>query len=368
MFLVCLAHFAIIYTKTTGVSFGFLSYFTMLDVPIFMIVSGLLLGYFYIAKANRFDYVTTSYVNRGISLLILGHLLIWPSHIIFAHGIIAAFKILHMTDTVGVCILIGPVLIRNLRSNRRIVLSCGIMAASCILCSIWIPRNQIVELIKELLCGSYGELHVLGYAFSLLPWFGLFLASTCIGEKYGTLLNEKGRPQATAFIRKIGFISVGIALSIKGVLLLLKYFNIITYEQAMLLYSITGVYQKTPPSIIYFLFNGGVGLVIMSFLADLPDTMSARFFTNVTSILGRNSLFTFIFQYFVYHTLLLVSGLRYSILWPAYFIVSVLSIIIITKYWESVGGNRFLTIKLFVNRPISRAEFAGNKPENTVLC
>lgn len=50
MLLVCLSHFAVIYSESSGVSFDDVYYFTMMAAPTFMVISGILLGFFYTTK------------------------------------------------------------------------------------------------------------------------------------------------------------------------------------------------------------------------------------------------------------------------------------------------------------------------------
>lgn len=46
MMLVCLSHFTEVYSKSSGASLDGVYYFTMMAAPTFMLISGMLLGFF----------------------------------------------------------------------------------------------------------------------------------------------------------------------------------------------------------------------------------------------------------------------------------------------------------------------------------
>ena len=110
MLLVCLSHFAVIYSASSGVSFDGVYYFTMMAAPTFMIISGILLGFFYTNKKSSFDLIKRDYINRGFFILTIARLFICSAHTLRSHGFLESSKYVYITDAVGINIA-SPIMI-----------------------------------------------------------------------------------------------------------------------------------------------------------------------------------------------------------------------------------------------------------------
>ena len=110
------------------------------------------------------------------------------------------------------------------------------------------------------------------------------------------------------------------------------------------LYHLTGVGQKSPPSIVYFMSYGGAAVLTIVVVAKLGDARWLAAPRRWAGILGRSSLFVFLLQYYVYFTVFYLLHLQSSVLWPLYFVASLAFLVATARAWEIAGLNRWMTI------------------------
>lgn len=212
---------------------------------------------------------------------------------------------------------------------------------------LWEPNNIYSEFLKEIFFGTMESnyFHILHYAFPLLPWFGLYFIGSYFGEQLGCSSLEKDN--STIIIKyflKIGLCSVAAAVSVKMIFLLFNnYFSWPIFKNFNL-WALTSPICKSPPSIIYFLFYGGIGLFVIGFLLYFEQRKWLSFHLKMTATIGRSSLFIFIAQYYFYYTILYAMHLHYSQVWPIYFLFSLFCIFWLARIWDSMKLNRFLTL------------------------
>jgi len=360
MLLVCLSHFAVIYSESSGVSFDDVYYFTMMAAPTFMVISGILLGFFYTTKKSSFEFIKRDYLNRGIFILTVARLFICLAHILKSHGFLESLKYVYITDAVGANMILGPILITKIRPIYRIVLGFGCMIVAWIIIILWEPHNSYSEFFKEAIFGDweYSYFHVAHYAFPLLPWFGLYFISSYFGERLGYSVLERDNSKIILCFLKIGLCSIAVVVLVKLIFWLLKYYSSWPVFKSLTLWALTSPLQKSPPSIFYFLFYGGLGLFFIGCLLYLEQKKWLGVYSIKIAVIGRNSLFIFIIQYYFYYTILYAMHLHYSQVWPIYFLFSLFFILLLVRIWDSMNLNRFLTLgviyKLTDNRRVQQ--------------
>ena len=152
-----------------------------------------------------------------------------------------------------------------------------------------------------------------------------------------------------------------------GIALLLKAFywigrpGLLKYGvNAVTAYGLSGLSQKSPPSPLYFLWYGGMGVLMIAAVSRLHALPKFAWYFRWASTVGRSSLLVFILQYYVYFTLLAALHLPRTILWPLYFAVTVAFLGVSANAWDRIGGNRWLTLKIW-SSPRART---APKPED----
>jgi hypothetical protein len=167
---------------------------------------------------------------------------------------------------------------------------------------------------------------------------------TILGEKIGKYHSENNLEAARELIRSISLWMVGLAVLLWFVSKTLKMGGVGPRTMSPV-WATFYPFQKLPPGPVYILFFGGVGLWIMYALFRLPDGQASRKCIEFTALIGQTSFFVFVVQYYVYYVLIYCSHLKISILWPFYFLGSVIFISILACIWHTKGYNQYLTLR-----------------------
>ncbi len=327
----------------------------MIASPTFMIISGMMLGLLYQANPGEFGPTQKKLIDRAIFFITIGHVIILIGHIPLAGGFKNALGWMFITDTIGFCILLGSLMITKLTMIERIVVSIGLFVFSWWVIYFLQPNHWLLRLLKEIFFGQhYSQKHILSDVFPLLPWFSLYLISTCIGERFGQIYSSDhvGIRKASNFILVIAIACEILVFFVKGTQHLLSYLHINSLWGINLIsekiFELLQLRHKLPPSLFYFLFYGGIGLMILFWLIRLEGNRFIQPYLNTTAMLGQTSMFVFILQYCIYFTIFPLLKIPFTIFWPLIFIVSVLFIIWIANLWHRSGLNRCLSFNFWL--------------------
>jgi hypothetical protein len=85
---------------------------------------------------------------------------------------------------------------------------------------------------------------------------------------------------------------------------------------------------------------------MLAALAELERRDLLATLRRCVGLIGRNSLFTFVAQYFVYYAGFTLLHPTSSGWWPLWMITSLAVIVTTTALWGEVRGNRWLTVGL----------------------
>jgi hypothetical protein len=109
---------------------------------------------------------------------------------------------------------------------------------------------------------------------------------------------------------------------------------------------LSSLFEKQPAGPLYVFFYGAIGLWLVAACMSLERTAYLRREFAFTTMLGRTSLFVFLFHWFVY--LIAIMNLRdhlpFAWAWPAYFVASVVVVVWSAAAWSRLGFNRFITV------------------------
>jgi uncharacterized membrane protein len=355
MLFVFLSHFGLTYFHENGATTWDVLFerIGMVATPTFMIISGIMLGYLYQTRKEKFGSIKVKMQNRGLFFLLIGHIIIAISHIPRSGNFLASFQFIFITDTIGFCIIFGPILIERMSSSLRVFIGICTYLLGWFGGFYWNPSGMPLEMAQSIFFGSVnydtGYAHI--YTFPLIPWFSVYILSSCIGEKFGKYQLE-GDIEGSAFLlKRISLSLISIAVISSVVWKLAKWAKWLPSFIKPDFVGFSG-FQKLPPGPVYIMFYGGLGFLIMYILLRLPDKSIWRKFIDVTSLLGQTSFFVFVLQYYVYFVVLYLAHLNYTIFWPLYLLATITCIIPLAYIWRIRGYNRFLTLDL-VNRPFS---------------
>lgn len=350
MLFVCLAHFTNAYFFLNGrediganlVAIG------MIASPTFVTVSGLVAGFLAVTRGNSFAQLRRKLLDRGLFLLLLGHLVLALSGLITGKGLTHAYRVEYITDAIGFAILIGPWLVATLRGRSRLLLAVTIFALDWWAILFWTPGEGIPTLAKRYLVGAVdpGQWEVTAGGFAAIPWLAVYLVGTVIGERVGSYYAEKRQTAAHLLLAKLGILSVVCTLSVKIGLIVLRRTAPVFAPTHPSLTHFLSFYQKFPPGLIYLCFFGGAGMLLVAGILEAGRRGMQPFLLNQLRQIGLASFFVYIVQYYIYVVLLHALRLPYTPFWPLIFLLSIALLAMVATVWNLSGGNRYLTVGL----------------------
>ena len=357
MLFVLLSHFGQSYFGHNG-SDALLKIFLLIGMvatPSFIVISGSMLGYFYETRKENFGLIRYKMIERGLFMMTIGHLLIAYARLADSENYWSAFSSVFVTDTIGFCIVLGPALY-GLSAFRkpsvRLISGIVLFAVSWVGILCWSLEGAMGIGLKFAIIGAIEnarELHPLNYSFPLLPWFAVYVASTCIGEKIGQLRDPlvETYDKICHFLLRLGVSSLaGAALLFSGVKIVKTLFP----GKVDWLSPLGSPYEKLPPGPAYLMFYGGIGILILYLFFRFENRAVFERTRQMTATLGQTSLFVFLLQFYVY-AFFSLTKLDYSAFWPIYFLGSVAFTILISQIWLKKGLNRYLGFRWVNEEP-----------------
>lgn len=295
-----------------------------LATPSFMLLSGLMLGLLLERRREDFAPVRRALQRRGVFLLTLGHVLIALAKLPSQQSPWDALRQLEVTDTIGLALLLGPLLVPQLTARVRLALAASAYGVSQLLVFTWVPEGTLAQVTKDALLGIWGPRHVLLYGFPFVPWLALYLAGSTLGEWLARQL-AAGRWELVS--RGLQRLALGLGtLAVAG----LSAYAVVRWEMgrgasgsllAALRHEASPL-SKMPPGPTYLALYCGLGLALLALLLKAERAGRLRHAVRWAAMLGRHSLLAFIAQFFVYYSLLPALRPASSAAWPLYLLAS----------------------------------------------
>jgi uncharacterized membrane protein len=352
MFFVFLSHFAWLYFSAPEQQEwrNGLIRIGMIATPTFVILSGMVLGVQYYATRADFARMQARFIDRGLFLLLVGHIAISIALVRVEQW---AF-VLYTTDIIGIAMILGALLVPKLGGRSRLCLGVTIYAASWLTVYFWHPDSSSGETIKQLLFGSLSPTALLAHSFPIVPWFGVYIAASVLGEHLAALsLSGAVRRLAIQLILLgVGGLAVvaGIKLAAFG-LGLSPLMGNVTSE-------LLRVGQKSPPGPLYLLSYGGTGILLICACLVVESRRWFRAGLRCAATCGNASLFLFVGHFYLYWVALYPLNFGGLGLGIVYFAGSTTVLILAAHVWQHHRGNRFLTLR----HAIGAAPVAGAAP------
>lgn len=345
---VLLSHFTSGYTWTANSAAisSYLRTISMIASPTFMTVSGMVAGFLFVTRPERFGDLRNKLVDRGVFLLVVGHLVLVLTQGGPLSNLGHAYRTSYITDAIAIAIIIGPTLVGSLSVITRIGLAATVFIVDWMLIKSWHPTGS-AELLKIYFVGMTAPTGLSAFpAFPVLPWLAVYLVGTTIGEQVGEMY-ERGQAKASHYL--VGRIGAGcflVGAGIHAAGMLLRHSPASSNQWDMTSLTLLSIYGKFPPGIVYLTFFGGAGLVMLAGIFELDRRVKSSFVLEELRKLGRSSLFIFIVQYAFYRNFLPRLGLPYTPFWPFIFLLSVAALAQLAVVWDKNSANRFLTVGL----------------------
>jgi len=344
MFFVCLSHFATgVYGNDVSVSAATTVMWRigLVASPAFVLISGVMLGYLYASAPEGFPAFRRKLIDRGVFLLVPGHILIAVAHVRFSGGVRHSLEWLFMTDAIGVCIIIGPLLVDRVKTRGRVVLAGVLFVVAWGMAIFWRPTGFAGRLAHDTLFGP-GMTPVYLYSFPLLHWFALYLAASALGERLAVVRRRESEAGMIRVLMRVGVVSIASAAALRAAAVVAQQL----YRPSWTADLLSSPFQKLPPSPVFLLVYGGAALFLFAGIMATEQRKAATWLVGRLDVVGRTSLFAFVLQYYVYLVVLNAIEFRGQLeRWGA-FALSLVVVGGLCHLWNRGGHNRFITVGL----------------------
>jgi uncharacterized membrane protein len=336
----------------------YLTLVTRVATPTFVLVSGIILGYLYRAKGNQFPHLRIHLIDKAFFLLTIGHLLIatfTAEKSSFSYSVSVGY----VTDTLGLCAIGSLLLIPHTQPTTRLWWGVGLYLVSWTHWCLGGSGSPIVEVLKGILLGPQADGTIIFY-FPLLPWFGVHLIGSYLGEELGAHKSSELYGSGRKILTRL---SAGLLLFI--VTTKVTYTTVISMgllTPSGCVYQFFSPYQKYPPGPTYLLFYGGLALLLISGLLFAKWVQWFQWLMRSLETVGRNSLLAFLLQYFVYYTVLHWLVTKSDLITPmmawAFLLLSIFGQVALITLLDRYHVRRVWTVGLprLLNHPIILSE------------
>jgi uncharacterized membrane protein len=289
----------------------FIVYFTTKIASVaFMAVSGMMISYFLFTR-NDWQAVYSRFAKRAILLIVLAHPAIWLTRYFYYDAAMRStlYGLNHeypITDTIGLSLLIAPLIIRSTSTRFRIVLAVCVLAFTPFAVAFFMPQSPVLSMAKEAVFGQTVDRSILQVGWPLVPWLAIFLLGSFVAEGLDGV--RKGRLSASTLSKHM--VRTAFWLAPLGVVLTAAYKILkMQFGDSWDLDFFKAIYPGRTTSLLPIYL--AVLLIVYAFLMTRIDVRGKH--DRVTwffSVFGRTSLFTYIMQFAVIHSVPSLMGLK----------------------------------------------------------
>lgn len=351
MLFVCFSHFVQVQPiRTAGPLAGWLVYgVTLVASPTFMIISGVMLGFLFESFRDRFAPWRVKLVDRGLFLLVVAHLLLVVPFALHGHLRFGAVEWGFITDVIGVSVLVGALLVGALTPSERLHLAVLAYVAGWVWNLADAPHRIHLVQLRDVLAGApmLGPEHA---RFALLPWFGVYLAASTLGQIVARHVACGLEARLERLLAGLGALAVAVGGALHRVLGAAARYaarhGAPGVAESAVWRHLASPWQKYTPGPVYLLLFGGAGVALMAGVLHLARRRPAHAFVRWVSLLGRNSLILFVLQFYVYYVAVARLMPPRTPAWPLWFAASLGALTVSVALWQRLGGARAVTVGL----------------------
>jgi len=344
MLMVFLSHFSASYSDHPGaVHLRIFELITLIASPAFVFISGMMQGILYERNSEGFPAVRDRIIDRGLFLILVVHPITSVAMWLRAPFWMGALRKLFITDTLGVCLIAGALLMTRLGPRQRARLGAAMLIGGWTLLACWTPDvKSWTWPLKEVLVGDFRAGWV-GYGFPFVPWVGLFLVATAAGNVAARFFRERRDRELVRAALILGVTAVAMALLLKSIIFV-SVANALLPPGVRQLRHLGSLAEKIPPEPAYVLCFGGLALIMLGLILAMDRTRAGRAINHWTGLFGRASLACFVVQFYVYYVAVFLLPEPPMVLVPLYFLLTVALMRVVATVWERTGANRIVTV------------------------
>jgi uncharacterized membrane protein len=316
---------------------------TRMASPAFVSLSGVMLGVLHCRHSEHFADTRDRLIDRGLFLLLVGHPLLMGAFMVRSAWA-ETWRVLFITDTLGVCLIVGSLLIDRLTVRARLRLGASCLMLAWLLIVFWSPAaHSNTWWLKDILTADW-RVDGFAYKFPLLPWFGLYMLGSSAGSVLAARIGDPTfRDRVRARVLVIGLGSIAMAVVARAVLRAVARLPAAA-EDAAGLRQMASLTEKLPPGPGYVLFYGGLALLLFWVVLVLDRVRWGQAFNRWSALFGRCSLACFVTQFYVYYVAVYRLPHPAEIFAPLYFAFTVVLLRLFARAWDRQGWNRLITV------------------------
>lgn len=353
MALVCLSHFilGISYSTNGLLQPGWTTILTSVASPAFVTISGLIFSYLLSAESSHSPKARRRMVERALLLLIPVHVLVRMPHWLSGEPLSQTIRVIEITDTVAVAMLVNLYLVR-VRWAPRLILAASLFAVGWIANLLWQPTATPLVVLKDLLVrASWDDRSVL-HGFAFVPWTAIHLAATVLGERLRSAEASGHYRRYVVQLVALGVVSMGTAAVCKLLEVLARAQGVLDRatpwgENISILVSPFGKYPPTPA---YVAFCGGGGLILIAAVFLVVERGWLTWGVSQAAMLGQASLGAWVTQAWIYWGIVRSMPTPPMPLLPLYGAVSLVAVALGAHQWTRLGLNRRLIVPFLWSR------------------
>ena len=233
--------------------------------PTFVLVAGMLLGWMYQARAATFDRFARYLRDRAVFLLSVAHGLFMIAVVPRVWAGAQSLDEVIITDVIGVALLVGPTLVRQLRRRKRLEIALALYVVSWMVVLLTTPTSLAARVVKHTLVGpGPQEVGFWSYGVPILPWLAVYLSGTVLGE-WVAIRGAKGLTRDVALrLATLGVGATMLSTTQRAAAVALRHQGgaLARLVSHPVVAALSSPWQKVPPGPGYLLFFGGIGLVL----------------------------------------------------------------------------------------------------------
>lgn len=279
----------------------------------FALTSGVLFGAF-LASRSDLDRIFARYRSQALRLLLVAHPLISLA-LFLAHRPadgppdVSFFRFftrrIYVTDILAAIFLVAP-LVRHLRPSMRLLLGVLLLGLAREWDCAALGERPVLTLLREVLAGA--EMHppkVLLDGYPLLGITGMFLAGTWVGDHLGAVQHGSHQPTFPRRLWKVAAVCTGVGAVLSAIWAAARFH----FGGGEAMYTRCLLYPNRFGSLFPLYLAATIALFAFAFALDArkgPRSAPERWCV----LLGKTSLFTYVFQYVLAETLPALLGLQ----------------------------------------------------------
>jgi uncharacterized membrane protein len=319
----------------------------MIATPTFLLLSGVVCGHLITAETRDYARARSRLVDRGLFLLLVAHLVLGLTHAMWEPAAIAIGGSFYITDAVGLGLIATALIGRRATSAQMLCWGLASLVVGWLITFNVDAQGETQRNVLRFLVGlTENEDYDEGWIVPIVPYLGIFSIGFA-GGVHLTRARARGVPMRAAALQCLawGGVLMAVAMACKLAWIVAK--PHVPASSQYLWFQLTEPRQKMPPGPTYVLWFGGAGAALAGIVAVAAASRTCHRTIQTLATIGRTSLFIYLLQYW----LISVPALRYgwrgdAPLWAGTTTAAILVVILSSRAWDSVGGNRLLTLGL----------------------